>query len=769
MTVEDVFKAAVSQHQAGNVSAAEQLYQQILLEVPDHGPTLHYLGLLLQSAGQLEQAVSYLRRAVASDPGSAICQNNLANLLRQQGHLDEAIRAYEAALRLEPDYVNAQYNLASLLLDRAAPADAAIWYRKLVEADPDDAEALNGLGIALKELGQLDESAAYMERAIAVQPENPVAHYNLGLVRKLRDDFPGAASAFREAARIDPNYVSAYLSLASVLFDQEDYEAAEAACRSAIDIAPEHVEAYTALGNVLLRRDRSNQAEGVYRQALALAPNDINALHGLGNALLNQSKLDEAISFYRLVPASDALYPIAQNNLGNCLQKQGRFDPAIAAFRRALSAKRDFVEAHSNMLFCSNYLPDVDSKALFKEHQLWAEKHSDHLGQRVSFRSIDMSPGRRLRIGYLSPNFCIHSVAYFIDAVLEYHDRSAFQVICYSNSLTRDQYTERLRALSDGWHDVYGMDDDTVAEMIRDHAIDILVDLAGHTGGNRLLVMARRPAPVLVNYLGYPNTTGVKQIAYRITDAWADPPGVSEAVHTEKLLRLPSGFLCFRSPSACPDVLDPPLLREGHVTFASFNNTAKVNGRVVDVWSRILRALPDARLLIKSRHVADAEARRVLLDNFSEHGVAKDRIEIVPGFLPRDDHLRLYGRVDIGLDPFPYNGTTTTCEALWMGVPVVTLDGDTHRGRVGVSLLNQVGLPELIAATESEYVRLAGELAKDPDRLVRLRRGLRERMAASPLMDARGTVHALESSYRTAWRIFCQGTNEGIAATARKN
>jgi predicted O-linked N-acetylglucosamine transferase (SPINDLY family) len=765
MTIEEVFSAAATQHQAGNASVAEQLYRQILVEVPDHSPTLHHLGLLLQSAGQLQQAVALLRQAAACDPGSATCQNNLANLLRQLGHRDEAIRAYEAALRLKPDYVNAQYNLASLLLDCSDPAGAARWYRKVVEVDPNDPEALNGLGIALKELGELDEARACMDQAIAVRPENPIAHFNLGLVLKARGDLPGATSAFHEAVRINPSYVPAHLNLASVLLDQNECEAAEAACRAALEVEPDHVEVHSPLGNVLLRLERSGEAEDIFRRALKLAPDDVNALHGLGNALLNQSKLDEAIANYRLVPPSDPAYPTAQNNLGNCLQKQGCFDLAIAAFRRALSAKPDFPEAHSNLLFCSNYLPDIDSKTLFKEHRLWAGQYADHLGRQASFEAVDRSPERRLRVGYISPNFCIHSVAYFIDAVLECHDRTAFEVTCYANVDKRDQYTERLRGLSDRWRDVYGMDDEQVAAIIRDDAIDILVDLAGHTGGNRLLVMARHPSPVLVAYLGYPNTTGLKQIAYRISDAWADPPGVSDAVHSEKLLRLPSGFLCFRPPPACPDVLDPPVLQEGHVTFGSFNNTAKVNARVIEVWSRILRALPDSRMIIKSRHVADAGARRVLLDNFSEHEVAVERIEIVRGLIPREDHFRLYGRVDVGLDPFPYNGTTTTCEALWMGVPVITLDGETHRARVGVSLMHQVGLLELIAATESAYVKLAVALARDRQRLRALRHALRERMAASPLMDAPCTVRELESSYRAAWKAFCRSTKQGFAGT----
>ena len=767
MTIEDVFSTAVTQHQAGNASMAEQLYRQILLEVPDHSPTLHHLGLLLQSAGQSEQAVALLRRAATCDPGSAACQNSLANLLRELGHRDEAIRAYEAALRLKPDYVNAQYNLASLLLDCSAPEGAARWYRKVVEADPNDAEALNGLGIALKELGEFDEATQCMGRAIAVRPENPIAHFNLGLVLKARDDLPGAASAFHEAVRINPRYVPAQLNLASVLFDQNECEAAEAACRAALEVDPNHVEAYSPLGNVLLRLDRSSEAENVFRRALKLAPDDVTAIYGLGNALLNQIKLGEAISNYRLVPPSDPAYPVAQNNLGNCLQKQGCFDLAIAAFRRALTAKPDFPEAHSNLLFCSNYLPDIDSETLFKEHRLWAEQYADHLDRRVSFEAVDRSPERRLRVGYISPNFCIHSVGHFIDAVLQYHDRTAFEVTCYADVDKPDQYTERLRGLSDRWRDVYGMDDEQVAAIIRDDAIDVLVDLAGHTAGNRLLVMARHPSPVLVTYLGYPNTTGLKQIAYRISDAWADPPGVGDAIHTEKLLRLSSGFLCFRPPPTCPDVVDPPLLREGHVTFGSFNNTAKANARVIEAWSRILRALPDSRMIIKSRHVADAGARRVLLDNFSEHEVAVERIEIVRGFIPREQHLRLYGRVDIGLDPFPYNGTTTTCEALWMGVPAITLDGATHRARVGVSLMHQVGLPELIAATESEYVKLAVALARDRERLRTLRHALRGRMAASALMDAPRTMRELESSYRTAWKGFCQSPKEGCAAVDR--
>ena len=340
--------------------------------------------------------------------------------------------------------------------------------------------------------------------------------------------------------------------------------------------------------------------------------------------------------------------------------------------------------------------------------------------------------------------------------VIEAHDRESFETFCYSDVSGGDIFTTRFESSADQWRDIRRLTNEEVADEIRADRIDILVELTGDTSENRLMVMARRPAPIQVSYIGYPNTTGMEQIDYRITDARADPPGSGDELYSETLVRLPSGFLCYRPWVNETTVSEPPSLTRGHVTFGSFNNTVKVTADVIKTWARILLALPGSRLVLKAMQLADDEARMLMLKRCESYGVTKERIELHGGFIPRDDHLNVYANVDVGLDPFPYNGATTTCEALSMGVPVICLDGDTHRARVGVSLLSEVGLTELIADTVDDYVRLAVDLARDPHYLTELRASLRNRLGSSPLMDAHATTKELEKAYRTMWRTYCQ-------------
>ncbi|MGD9579242.1 MAG: hypothetical protein AB7Y74_13445, partial [Syntrophorhabdus sp.] len=346
------------------------------------------------------------------------------------------------------------------------------------------------------------------------------------------------------------------------------------------------------------------------------------------------------------------------------------------------------------------------------------------------------------------------SVSYFFLPLLKEHSRS-FEIFCYSDVKRPDQVTACLKGLTDHWRSIVGLTDEEVARQIGQDRIDILVDLAGHTTHNRLPVFAMRPAPVQVTWLGYPNTTGIPVMDYRITDDIADPVGDSGQYHTERLVRLPQGFLCYAPPEEAGEVSSLPALIQGRVTFGSFNNLPKVNEKVVEVWSSILKKVPGSSLMLKSRSLSDKGVRHRYLDMFSRYGVTSERIQLVPYAHMKQEHLSLYGRMDIGLDPFPYNGTTTTCEALWMGVPVVTLKGDRHSSRVGASLLMRVGLEELVAETEEEYVQKAAALANDLNNLASLRGTMRGRMKESPLCDAGSFAQKMEAMYKEIWERWC--------------
>jgi protein O-GlcNAc transferase len=443
------------------------------------------------------------------------------------------------------------------------------------------------------------------------------------------------------------------------------------------------------------------------------------------------------------------------NNLARALKYSGRAKESIAWYERSLALAPEKAFVHSNLLYALSYLEDVSPEAVIRAHHHWAKCHGATVAQRFKDHPNAADPRRCLRVGYVSPDFKKHPVATFIEPVLAAHDRSAVEVICFSEVRKKDAVTRRLRQLADRWFDTAGITDQRFAGMIQAAGVDILVDLAGHTAGNRMPLFSLRPAPVQVTYLGYPNTTGLSTVDYRITDAWADPPGQTEAWHTEELVRLEHGFLCYTPSVAAPEVGPPPHRETGSVTFGSFNNMAKFNAGVAALWAAVLKAVPGSRLIMKFKTLSDPEVRQTVIDAFGANGVSSDRLSL-RGFLPSfADHFALYNRIDIALDTIPYNGTTTTCEALWMGVPVIALAGRTHAARVGVSILTGLGLSGLVAQNSEDYVQIAAALTRDYRRLGALRKGLRLRMQASFLMDGPGFARRLENAYRVMWHRWC--------------
>jgi predicted O-linked N-acetylglucosamine transferase (SPINDLY family) len=468
-----------------------------------------------------------------------------------------------------------------------------------------------------------------------------------------------------------------------------------------------------------------------------------------------QGRIQEAIACCKKAQALRADFAESYNNLARTLKYSGRVHESIAWYEKSLALAPQTAFVHSNLLYALAYLEDVSPETVLRAHRDWAERHGATIARRFCDHPNRIDPRRRLQVGYVSPDFRQHPVATFIEPVLAGHDRSAVEVICFSDVRQKDAVTRRLRRLADQWFDTAGVTDLRLAEMIQAAGVDILVDLAGHTAGNRMPLFSLQPAPIQVTYLGYPNTTGLTTVDYRLTDAWADPPGLTEAWHTEELVRLDRGFLCYRPPEAAPEVGPLPLRNNGRVTFGSFNNLAKFNAGVAGLWAEVLKAVAGSRLVMKFKTLSDPAVRQTVIDVFAANGISSDRLSL-HGFLPSiGDHFALYNRVDIALDTFPYNGTTTTCEALWMGVPVVALAGRTHAARVGVSILTGLGLSELVALSRADYVQTAAYLARDGRRLDGLRQNLRTRMQGASLMDGPGFTRRLERVYRTIWRRWC--------------
>ena len=505
---------------------------------------------------------------------------------------------------------------------------------------------------------------------------------------------------------------------------------------------------------------RLAEAEEIYQQILAAEPSHTHALHYLGVIAALTDRPEFGVE---MIQKSLALLPGNASfhyNFGYVLAAQGRAEESISAYREALRCQPGQARIHSNLLFALHYAAALDNDAIFAEHRRWEEAHARPLAHCIATHANDPDPARRLRIGYVSPDFREHAVAYFFENLIAGHNREHVEVFCYDDQNEADAVTVRLQQQGAHWRNITNLADEQVSSLIRADRIDILVDLAGHTAGSRLLVFARKPSPVQVSYLGYCDTTGMKVMDFRLTDAHADPPGATEHLHTEQLLRLPDCAWCFRPRDDAPAVGSLPMQCAGHVAFGCFGTLPKLTDVAFDLWSRILLQTPGSHLLLKNAGFRQSSAKMRIRRRLEKAGIAPERVELLDPTTGITEHLAAYDRADIALDTFPYHGTTTTCEALWMGVPVITLAGQVHASRVGVSLLTNVGLPKLIAHDPDEYVRIATDLAKDVSRLSGLRAGLREQMARSPLLDGSQFARNVEEAYRKMWRIWCNKGGE---------
>ena len=684
-------------------------------------------------------------------PTSADVKLRTALSHHHAGRLAEAERIYGEILSQDPKHPRALHFLGVVKLQKGDAGAAAELIGKAVAVKPDYAEAYSNLGVALKDQGKLAEAKAAFRKTLELKPDDAEAHGNLGALLKMQGAFDEAVIAYRKVLEIKPRDAEAATRLGALLIGQSKLAESEAAYRKALEIRPNYAEAHNNLGVVLKEQGNTAEAEAAIRNAVAFRPDYAEAHKNLGTLLKDRGKPAEAEAAYRRTLELKPDDAEAYGNLGIALTDQGRLAEAEAAFRKALELRPDYAEAHSNLLFALHY-GETALDALFNEHLSWTDQHGGYPRLSSSRHERGGDRDKRLRVGYVSGDFRHHSVSYFVEPLFAAHDRQAFAIFCYSNSKLEDATTARLRGMADGWRNIATLDDGAVVDAILADGIDILVDLSGHTAKNRLQVFARKPVPVQVTWLGYPDTTGLAAMDYRLTDAIADPPGASDDWSTERLVRLPNGFHCYRPPDEAPEVAPSPRAKLGHVTFSSFNNLSKITPAVVAAWAQILKAAPGSRLLVKNKSLTCETVRRRYLSLFEDQGVAPNRLTLLPFSDSTRSHLAAYDQVDIALDTFPYNGTTTTCEALWMGVPVITARGDRHAARVGASLLTRVGLESFIAEPVDEYVETAVTLASEPDRLETIRLGMRDRMQNSPLCDPAGFARDMEEAFRSLWQ-----------------
>lgn len=744
-------------HSAGRLPQAEAMYRHVLAAEPNNPDALYMLGGTALQQGKNALAAECFDKAITAQPDSADYHINLGIALNAQGKRKDAVAAFQSGAALAPDDAGAHYNLGIALqgVGRLDGAEAA--YRRAVQLRLDHAGLHFNLGNVLRARGKLEDAAAALQKALTLKPDYAEAHNNLGNVLRGQGHLDGAVASLQKALALKPDDAPAHNNLAAVLLDQGKPGEALVALGKALALNPENAEAHFNLGNALRAQDKLDDAVAAYNRAIKLRPDYVKAHNNLGAALQNQGKLRAAEAAYREILTMQPDDAEAHNNLGGVLKDQGRLEEALPSFRRAIAIDPAFDQAHSNLIFCLPYDPRTTARELAAEQRAWAQQHERPILKSPEFPAAD-DPERRLRIGLVSPDFYAHPGGFFLEPLLSRHDRSAFEILCYANSSKNDDVTARLRGHADEWRQIAGLSDAAFAQLVRRDRIDILIELSGHQADNRLLALARRPAPIQVGWLGAVNGRGMASLDYLITDSIHAPvDDDTDALYVEQLIRLPNGYACYRPPDYAPAVREPPAIRTGHLTFGCFNNFAKINDRVIALWAKILHAVPDAHLMVKTPALKDDITRQQLVEAFAAAGISGARIDL-RGPSPHAELLACYGEVDIALDPFPYSGGLTTCEALWMGVPVITWPGELAQGRHSASHLTNVGLSEFIAGSAAEYVERATRWANDIPALSALRACLRENMAISNLCDGAKFTLVFESELRRIWR---QWSNAG--------
>jgi len=666
---------------------------------------------------------------------------------------------------------------------RAVQAEAA--YRRALEQQHNQPQAHFLLGALLLETGRTEQATTVFEQGVQLNPNDPVLHTNLGEAYRRLGRQQDAANALVRAVSLKPDLAEASFNLGITLRDLGEQEASLMCLVRAVDVAPEKLKFQLQLADSLVAAGELDRAVGHYQCALALSPSSPEVLLALASALRTLKRHEGALAMSRRAVSLQPALPLAHWENGKSLTEQGHYDAAIAAFHQALQLSPNYEDAHfgmgcamvetgqlsealahfrrvlklspdhhiahSNLIFMLAFHPACTAEELLREAQSWSKRFAEPLSAQGRPHGNTPDAERRLRIGYVASTFHNHCQAFFLLPLLGRHNHSDFEIFCYASVQTPDEVTERMQSCADAWRDIYRMPDSEVADLIRRDEIDILVDLTMHMSNTRLPVFGYKPAPVQVTWLAYPGTTGLSCMDYRVTDALLDPPGASLEVYSEKPLSLPDAFWCYHPLRSDPSVSPLPAASAPYVTFGCLNAFWKLHPAVFALWARVLLALPSSRLLVLA---PEGSATERVLSTFEEQGVARARIECVPR-RTRLDYLTTYQCIDICLDSFPYNGHTTSLDAFWMGVPVVTLVADRVVGRAGLCQATLLKLPELIAHTEEEFVQRAVALASDLPTLAELRAGLRERIEKSPLMDSALFTKNLEGAYRKAWRTWC--------------
>jgi len=671
------------------------------------------LALSHHRAGQLGQAEPIYRQILSAQPNNAPALGMLGTLCHQSGRTDEALDLLRQAVAANPNAAEGYANLGAVLLGAGKVDESIAASGRALQLSANSTEAMSNLASALYVAKRFADAAPVYRRLVSLQPKDAVATYHLGMSLRSIGKIDEAIAALASAIALRSDIPDWHFRLATALRDRGHLDDAVSALRTVIAMEPTHAEAHNFLGMIFSERASIDEAIACYQKAIEVKPTFGGAYNNLGNALKEIGRVSEAIPLYR---EADRLQP----------------DSRIVG----------------NMLYSMHFDASFNARQLLAEHAKWDDRFAKPLRDSIAPHSNNRDPNRRLKIGYVGLDLREHPVGRFLLPLLANHDHSQFEIHCFTDLLRPDHLTQLMQQHTDRWHPTSALSHEALAQLIRKEQIDVLIDLNMHMDGTRLLAFARKPAPVQITYLAYCSTTGVAAMDYRMSDPYLDPPGGNESVYSEKTVRLPRTYWCYQAPPYEAELTPLPAASKGYVTFASLNTFSKVTPATLDTWATIISNVPGSHLLI---HTGEGSHRRQILGRFTSAGIDASRVEFV-GRVPIDVYMRNYKSVDIALDPFPYVGGTTTCDALWMGVPVITLRGETAVARGGVSLLSNVELPELIAKDVTDYIRIATSLASDRARLAQLRSTLRDRLIASPVMNASQFARDFEALLRDAWK-----------------
>lgn len=723
--------------------------------------TLLNFAVQAQQKGMLQHAEAAYRQVLALNPNQPDALQLLGVLASQVGHHAAGEELIQKSLQINPANTNARFNLMKIYRDHSETGafkhryeNALELFKKAESSTPDDIEMIGDIANLLELMERPNDAWPYYRKAyeLASSIKNPTAeaHSILGIVKAMHGDYQASVEHHEQARAMKPYDSTALMHIADAYKKMRNLPAAEKHYLQAIESEPHIWQNHLNLGVFYWENGQLDRSLEAYNQALKMNPKSPHILTCIGMVHMDKVNFAEAKSVFEKILEIDPDHSQTHLALGNIMMSQGDANGAKQHYQRAYADTNSAI-AHSNYLFIMHYDPTVTARDIYQESLKWAKNYTSHITPLQ--HSNDRDPERRLRVGYVSGDLRVHPVTSYLEPVMKSHDKSKVEIFCYANQQRNDEVTQRYMSYADHWRNIYQLSDVAAAHIIQEDKIDILIDLSGHTENSRVVMFARKPAPIQATWIGYFNTTGLEAMDYIITDCHLLPPE-DEHLYTEKPMRLPHSGAVYQMRDLSTEVNALPALTNGYVTFGCFNAIGKLTPDVIALWAEILKQSPDSKLFLKNQGFNAEDVRESYRAQFQKHGIDASRISFA-GFSPKNEYMAEYHKVDIGLDPFPYNGATTTLDSLAMGVPMVSLKGDRLIAHIGESLLAKVGLEDFIAPTKEAYIQKAVAFAKDIPKLANIRATLRQTMIDSPMTNPETFTRGLEDAFRTAWREWC--------------